>query len=229
MSDSMLPVVNFYYRNAEDSNCIPELDKFFNGLGENEYVVANFSNIEGECGVNMEKMTNISNHLSSSKCWSSIQDWHVDVEYTIDHPSGDILVSDNKIKNLPSANRKESLCFWRGTFSGSKTVIELERFKLNKAECVYSNMTKSSFVKITKSKIFTYSTKNSSWKYKLCISWEGINKEEAELSEKKYYVTIETDDITKASKNVRYTIISFLEKILDIEFIRSNRKVIHFF
>jgi len=186
----MLPVVNFYYRNAEDSNCIPELDKFFNGLCENEYVVANFSNIEGECGVNMEKMTNISNHLSSSKCWSSIQDWHVDVEYTIDHPSGDILVSDNKIKNLPSAN---------------------------------------SFVKITKSKIFTYSTKNSSWKYKLCISWEGINKEEAELSEKKYYITIETDDTTKASKNVRYTIISFLEKILDMEFIRSNRKVIHFF
>ena len=79
----MLPVVNFYYKNAEDSNCIPELDKFFNGLGENEYVVANFSNVEGECGVNMEKMTNISNHLSSSKCWSSIQDWHVDVEYTI--------------------------------------------------------------------------------------------------------------------------------------------------
>ena len=90
-------------------------------------------------------------------------------------------------------------------------------------------MTKSSFVKITKSKIFTYSTKNSSWKYKLCISWEGINKEEAELSEKKYYVTIETDDTTKASKNVKYTIISFLEKILDMEFIRSNRKVIQFF
>ena len=174
-------------------------------------------------------MTNISNHLSSSRCWSSIQDWHVDVEYTIDHPSGDILVSDNKIKNLPSANRKESLCFWRGTFSGSKTVIELERFKLNKAECVYSNMTKSSFVKITKSKIFTYSTKNSSWVYKLCISWEGINKEEAELSEKKYYVTIETDDNKRASRNVRYTIISFLEKILDMEFIRSNRKVIQFF
>jgi len=229
MTDSMLPVVNTYYKSSDDQNCIPKMSEFFTEMDGDECVVANFNGINGERGVTKEKMTNISNHLSSSRCWSSVEDWKVDVEYTIDHPLGNIVVSDNKLKNIPSAIRKESVKTLNASFPGSETCIEFERFKRNKAECAYTNMTKSSFVKITKSKCFVYSTKNSSWIYKLSISWEGVNKEEAEVSEKKYYVTIETNDTNKASFNSGYTSVSFLEKVLDVEFINVGRKLINFF
>ena len=228
MSESMLPLVNYYYKSSEDENCISFLSKFFESMQSDDFVVARFNNSTNN-GIGLDKITNIGNHLSSSKCWSSVEDWCVDVEYTIDHPGGEILVSDNKIKNNPSANRKDVIVSRKSSFTGSDTVIEFERYKMKKAECVYTNMTKSSFVKITRTKKFIYSTKHSSWIYKLCVLWEGNNKEEAEISERKYYVTIETDDTKKASANVKYTTVSFLEKVLDMEFIRVNRKTMNFF
>lgn len=222
MTESMLPVVNNFYKSSEDENCISILGRFFESMEDDDFVVARF-----DC--DLQKITGRGNHLSSSKAWSSIEDWSVDVEYTIDTPHGEIIVSDNKIKNIPSASRKQSVVSWKSSFPASETIIDFERYKMKKAECNYTNMTKSSFVRITRNKKFIYSTKYSSWIYKLCVMWEGKNKEEAELSDKKYYVTIETDDIRKASSNVKYTTISFIEKILDMEFINKHRQIMNFF
>jgi len=220
--ESILPLVNHYYKNSEDENCIYLMSKFFESMENDDFTVAKFY-------CDLEKITTIGNHLASSKCWSDVQDWAVNVEYTIQTPQGEILVSDNKILNCPAANRKKTVLKWQSSFPASDTVIEFERYKMKKAECVYTNMTKSSFVRITRVKKFVYCTKHSSWIYSMCVEWSGNNKEEAELSDKKYYVCIETHDNKKASANVKYTTISFLEKVLDMEFIRAHRQIMNFF
>ena len=228
--DSMLPVVNYYYKNQTNENSIEKIGKFFDSL-KNDYgelVIATFHK-NGMEGLDLETITKIGNYLSSSTCWSSIEDWSVDVEYTINHPDGNIFVSDNKTKTKPSATRKHLNLLWNASFSGSEMIVKLERRTEKEINCIDANMTKCSYVRITRSKKFIYKSENSSWIYKLCISWEGKSKEDAEVSHKKYYVSIETDDTEKASKNVKYTSISFMEKILDMVFIQSDRRSMKFF
>lgn len=228
-NDSMLPVVNHYYTNHTDENSIEKIVLFFECLEPcGELVIATFHK-NGMEGLDVETVTKIGNYLSSATCWSSIEDWTVDVEYTINHPDGNIYVSDNKDKTNPSATRKDVSLLWNAAFSGREMTVRLERRKEKETTCIDNNMTRCSFVRITRSKKFVYTSDNSSWIYKLCISWEGKSKEEAESSPKKYYVTIETSDTEKASRNVKYTSVSFLEKVLDMAFIQTDRKSMNFF
>ena len=221
--DCMLPVVDYYYKNQKDENSIDKIVNFFDSLDcDGELVIATFHQ-NGMEGLDLETVTKIGNYLSSATCWSSVEDWSVDVEYTINHPEGNIFVSDNKLKTKPSATRRNVSLMWNAVFSGNGMMVRLERRIEKDTNCNDTNLTRCSFVRITRSKKFVYTSDNSSWVYKLCISWEGESKEDAELSQKKYYVSIETNDTEKASRNVKYTAISFIEKILDMAFIQSDR------
>ena len=77
-------------------------------------------------------------------------------------------------------------------------------------------------------KKFFYETERSSWIFKLVVSWYGKTKKDAESSQKKYFVYIESNGESKSSSNPEYTSASFLEKIIDLISLDGKRKTLSF-
>jgi len=220
--------MTYYYKNGGDENCTSNMVPFFKDLVPEEKVTAYIWNKDESCrgGVTHETLVSINNHLSAAKCWKEVIDWDVSVEYTISHPEGDLTVSDNKIRDSPSMVRETGKIHWNGACSPDESrMVKVVRSRSDKLECHGNiNITLFSFVRIKNSKIFVYRTARSSWKYKLCVIWEGTTKEMAEKSEKRYEVSVESDVSDVCNLDPKYTSASFFEKMLDVASISSEKR-----
>ena len=219
---SMLPLEKFYYKTSTDENSIGSISKMFDGLDGEDFVIAHVGGPSG--GITHDSMTKINNHLSASKCWAAVEDWAVEVEYTICHQDGDVIVSDNKNTNDPIVRRMQKTIDCVARCNNGVTEVGMERWSKTTPKYADFNMKKCSFVKIKRTKKFKYSTGRSSWIYTLGVKWEGITKEDAELEDKQFYVSIESGDNKVSSSNIMYTAVSFMEKILDIASIGEDTR-----
>ena len=220
--------MTYYYKNGGDENCTSNMVPFFKDLASDQKVTAYIWDNEesSKGGVSHETLVRINNNLSTAKCWKTVIDWDVSVEYTISHPKGDITVSDNKLQDSPSMIRETEVIHWNGTCQPE----ESSRVKVVRSNCEKLeghgniNVTLYSFVRIKNSKTFIYRTARSSWKYKLCVIWEGTTKENAEKSEKRYEISVESDVSDICKIDPKYTSASFFEKILDVASISSEKR-----
>jgi len=219
----------FYYKNGKDENCTLQMVPFFKDLSKQEKVTAYiWNNSSPTGGVEHKTLVDINNHLSTSNCWENVEDWIVSVEYTILHPEGDFTVSDTKCQDNPNMVRKLGLMHWNGGCkpddSFNLRVIRCNNIPITSNKGI--NMKMYSFVRIKNTKTFTYRTGRSSWKYKLCVIWEGETKTEAENSEKRYEVCVESDNSEVCTSDPRYTSASFFEKILDVVSVSRDRQTL---
>jgi len=219
-----------YYKSGTDENCTLNMVPFFKDLGETEKVTAYIWNKScPKGGVTHKTLVSINNNLSMSKCWEKVQDWEVSVEYTICHPDGDITVSDTKCQDNPNMVRKTGKIHWNGVCKPDESCqLRIERWdNAPFVSNIAMNVTVYSYVRIKNTKTFVYRTANSSWRYILCVTWEGRTKEEAESSEKKYDVSVESDKSSVCTRDPRYTSASFFEKIIDVVSISKDRQVLN--
>lgn len=221
--------VDHYYRNAREENCTLKMSPFFRDLASHEYVSAQI--YEGDFpngGISYETLAQVNNNLSSSKCWSDIRDWEESVEYTVAHPEGDITVSDTKTLNNASMGRRTVDLQWNGTcYPDTRTRLYVSRRKnvVLENNMLVDNM-RFSFMRIKNTKTFFYRTPRSSWRYKLCVVWEGETKAVAEKSNRRYELYVETNDSETARVDPKYATASFFEKILDVVSISGRRQVV---
>lgn len=207
-----------YYRNFSDENCLKDLTNFFTTLSSDESVQAQLycSNSPGE-SLPYDRVTEIHNHLDSSKSWTHVSDWDVEVEYTILHPDGNVVAVDTNTSKKAYLTRRIVSRSCKGHCKDDVNLcFQISRIQSNDIDQLDFNTTLFSSVKILKSKRFHYQTSRSSWTFRITMTWEGETKEDAEKSDKKYFVLVETNDTSFASNNPGYTIASFMEKIIDV-------------
>lgn len=218
-----------FYKSIQEETCVSRVSQLFQALGNRERVFASLTTGDSG-GVSADCMMAIHNHLDSSKMWAKVVPWVTEVEYTIPHPGGDITAFDtnsggeaklsrNSVVRLITATPGEKDSSWK---------ISLTRTSSQPSDKMDFNTTRFSWVKVMNMKRFYYETDRSSWVFKLVVSWEGVTKEDAKASGKKYLVYVETDDIVKTSANPSYSAASFLDKILDIISLEGRRQTLVF-
>ena len=207
-----------YYRNASSETAVEHVKTLFEGLSVVDKVYAEYE-------VDEEYMISLHNHMNSGSTWLSISGWDSSVGYTIRHPEGDITVSDKNRGEDTSIFRDIDVIEIQGMRSdatGRFSIFKKRRDLLDVSgtPCHYSSA--YTWVKIESTKVFKYASERASWDFSLSVSWEGKSKEEAESSDKKYFVKISMASIEKASRDPRYTAASFMEKIMDTLFQASR-------
>lgn len=216
-----------YYTTTSDQNCLDDVKKFFDGLSGLERVQAQLYKDDDspEKGLPFDKVTEIFNHLESSKSWAHVSEWDVEVEYTILHPDGDVVAVDTNTKKSAYLTRRTISRSCKGRCrDDAGSCFQLIRVKSLDIDQLDFNTTLFSSVKILKSKRFHYQTARSSWTFRVTMTWEGETKEDAEKSEKKYFVFVETNDTLIASNSPGYTAASFMEKVIDVISVSHERR-----
>ena len=217
-----------YYKNASEETCLVDMTGFFEKLTGLESVKAQlyYKNSTGN-SLPYDKVTDIYNHLNSSKSWSHVSEWDVEVEYTIPHPDGDVVAVDtNTLESAYLTRRTVSKVCTGYCEKNKEYCFSISRVESVDIDQLNFNTTLFSKVRILKSKRFHYQTARSSWTFRISMAWEGETKREAENSEKKYFVFVETNDTLIASMNPSYTIASFMEKIIDVISVPGDRQVL---
>jgi len=204
----------YYYKSSKNENLIEQdFHTFFQDLQTRDKVISHIN----EDGISHDSLVIINNHLSSSNCWANIIDWTVNVEYTIEHPEGDIIVSDNEHETDGKSFRREVInSFESDILPLKKDTLHVKRVSITKIQELNYNSKRYKYVKISRNKKFMYHTSRSSFIFKLEIFWQGESKELAEASDPIYMFSLETDDSIRVSRDPKYSFVSFMEKCLDM-------------
>lgn len=203
----------YYYKSPKDENLIERFHPLFENLQSSEKVISYIN----EHGISHDSMVMINNHLSSSNSWSSVVDWTIGVEYTIEHPEGDILVSDNEHETEGKSFRREIISsFDANVYPVQDYILHMKRVSIKPIKELNYHSKKYKHVRISRCKRFIYHTSRSSFIFKLEICWKGECKESTEASDPTYLFSLETDDSIRVTKDPRYSFVSFIEKCLDI-------------
>lgn len=210
---------DFYYKDVAKQNSVDGLSCIFQNLTSENIVKGMFE-------LSYEQMIIFHNHMNSSNSWKSVSQWETGVKYKIFHPSGEITVSD--------INRGETSNMFRETIEKiieGVTFDDTIKFKIERTRQVAIDSKNESFhissynrIRIESRKEFKYESERSSWIFGLYVLWEGETKEEAESSNKRYFVDVSYGSLEKASRDVKYTTASFLEKMMDALFNRSKKR-----
>ena len=214
-----------HYRNARDETSISRMVSFFTDMTHEESVHAKiYDPTVSNKGVSHETLSRVNNQLSGASCWSKVSDWDMSVEYTVQHPDCEILISDSKSCDNASILKKNSILEW-GATCDDNCMVKVEREKRVECPHISMNVTRFSNVKVRNTKIFQYEKPMSSWIYRLCVSWEGKTLEDAKNSGKTYELSIESGSSIKARKDPKYTSASFMEKILDVSSVPGKTRM----
>ena len=217
-----------FYKNCKEETCVSDVSRLFKSLGNREKVSASLAYFGGEhqypCGVSSSCMMKIHNYLDNSKIWQKTTPWTTEVEYTIPHPSGDVTAFDTNSGADAKLSRKSVvLNLTGGCATDENWRIFITRVSSEPSDKMDFNATRFSWVKVMNIKRFYYETNKSSWVFKLVVSWEGVTKEEAKAGVKRYFVYVETNDVSKTFSSPSYSTASFLDKILDIISLDGSR------
>lgn len=207
----------FYYRSANDENCVAKASSLFQDLRGS-------IGVRGEFFIDNGSFVNVHNQMKSSRSWKSVGQWNSGIEYTIRHPVSDIIVSDTNRGQRTVVFKEHVLQTVHGsTGCGSInfTVVKVRREELDCTSRSYHD-TAYKWVKIKSEKVFVYESERSSWNFHLAVVWQGKTKAQAENDTKRYSVSVSMASAEKASTNVMYTTASFLEKLMDALFQKSK-------
>ncbi|CAM9101569.1 unnamed protein product [Ectocarpus sp. 8 AP-2014] len=204
----------YYYRGARDENSVARASSLFE----------NIQDIQGSIGVRGEFLTDhssfitIHNHMKSSNHWKSVSQWDTGVEYTIQHPAGDIVVSDTNRGQKTVVFRQDVLQTVRGSTACKLIDFTVKKYRTEELDCTsrrYHDSTYTS-VKIKSEKVFVHESPRSSWNFHLAVVWQGDTKKKAESDPPRYSVAVSMGSVEKASNDAMYTTASFLEKLMDV-------------
>lgn len=205
-----------FYKSCKEETCVSDVSRLFQSLGNREKVSASLA-YSGVSGVSSRCMIQIHNYLDSSDIWQKTTPWETEVEYTIPHPSGDVTAFDTSSGADAKLSRKSVVLSLTGSSGTDKNWrVFVTRVSSEPSDKMDFNATRFSWVKVMNIKRFYYETSKSSWVFKLVVCWEGATKEEARAGAKKYFVYVETNDVSKTFSSPSYSTASFLDKVLDI-------------
>lgn len=214
---------NRFYKNATTENSVGILRTLFENLSPSSGVYAEYE-------LESDGMVALHNHMNSSSTWESVTKWDSGVKYSVNHPSGEITISD-KNRGLDTRIFRESQVVKmngmtsRGDIRFSIYRKDIEPLDFSTTSCHSSMYT---WVRIESKKTYSYVSGRSSWDFALTVLWEGKTKKEAESSERRYIITISMGSIEKAKTDPGYTAASFMEKLMDTLFQRSMDRHIVF-
>lgn len=221
-----------FYKNCKEETCVSDVSQLFQSLGNREKVSASLAYFGGgedqyPCGISSSCMMGIHNYLDGSNIWEKKTPWATEVEYTIPHPNGDVTAFDTNSGADAKLSRKSVVLSLTGSCATDENWrIFITRVSSEPSDKMNFNATRFSWVKVMNIKRFYYETKSSSWVFKLVVSWEGVTKEEAKAGVKKYFVYVETNDVSKTFPSPSYSSASFLDKILDIISLNGSRHIL---
>ena len=209
----------YYYKGASDENSVAKASSLFQNLRGS-------TGVRGEFFTDRSSFIRIHNHMKSSNHWKSVSKWDTGVEYTIQHPTTDIIVADTNRGQKTVVFKQHVLQTVRGC-----TACKSIDFTVNKYESTELDRTSRSYhdsaytwVKIKSEKVFVHESERSSWKFHLAVVWQGVTKEKAESDPQQYSVAVSMGSVEKASRDAVYTTASFLEKMMDTMFQKSRSR-----
>ncbi|CAM9093864.1 unnamed protein product [Ectocarpus sp. 12 AP-2014] len=207
----------YYYKDATDENCVTKASTLFQDLRSSVRVA-------GEFFTNKESFVNIHNHMKSSPSWKSVSQWNTGIEYTIQHPDNDIIVSDTNRGQKTIIFKEHELQKVCGSTACGSLDFTLRKVRWEELDCTSRSYHDAMYtwVKIKSEKILVYESERSSWNFHLAVVWQGSTKTLAENNEKQYLVTVSMGSLEKASADVMYTTASFMEKLMDALFHKSK-------
>lgn len=209
----------YYYKGVTDENSVAKASSLF------ENIRGSIS-VRGEFFTDYVSFVNLHNQMKSSNSWKSVSQWDTCIEYTIQHPVSNIIVSDTNRGQKTVVFREHVLQTVLGTTACGLTefaVRKVQREELDYNSRSYHDSTYT-WVKIKSEKIFVYESEKSSWNFHLAVVWQGETKKQAEIDPKRYAVAWSMGSIEKASADVIYTTKSFLEKMMDAMFHKSKKR-----
>lgn len=214
---------NRFYKNATTENSVGIVRTLFENLFPTSVVYVEYE-------LESEGMITLHNHMNSSSTWESVTQWDSGVQYSVNHPDGEITISDKNRGRDTRLFRERQSGKMNGMTSGGDVRFtiyrkDVEPLDFSTTSCHSSMYT---WVKIESKKTYYYVSGNSSWEFGLSVVWEGKTKEEAEASEKRYLITISMGSIDKAKRDPGYTAASFMEKLMDTLFQRNPDRHIVF-
>ncbi|CAM9106208.1 unnamed protein product [Ectocarpus sp. 12 AP-2014] len=209
----------YYYRGVTDENSVAKASSLF-------------TNLRGSIGVRGEFFTDhasfvtIHNHMKSSCHWKSVSQWDTGIEYTIQHPVSDIIVSDTNRGQKTVVFTEHVLQEVRGVSACRLTEFTLKKSRKDELDYTSRSYHDSTYrwVKIRSEKVFVYESNRSSWNFHLAVVWQGATKKQAESEPQRYSVAVTMGSVEKASADVMYTTASFLEKMMDAMFQHSKSR-----
>ena len=211
--------LNYYYKGASDENSVAKASSLFQNLRGS-------TGVRGEFFTDHSSFIRIHNHMKSSDHWRSVSQWDTVAEYTIQHPTSDIIVADTNRGQKTVVFKQHVLQTVRGC-----TACKLIDFTVKKYDTVELDRTSRSYhdstytwVKIKSEKVFVHESERSSWKFHLAVVWQGDTKKRAESDPQQYSVAVSMGSVKKASRDAMYTTASFLEKLMDAMFQKSRSR-----
>lgn len=201
------------YKDTTSHRCISSMSSLFEGLGSGEFVQAS---VLKNSDYGYEAITRVHNHLHSCRSWVKVQDWDEEVEYTINHPSGDVYAYDTKSTGtrLRTITPKDAAFEAFGPDGRScavfRTIVE------EPVDHIDFTTTRFSWVKVMNVKRFYYETARSSFVYRLVVRWEGETKDAAKENGMQFGIYLETNDASKMGEFPEQSCVSFMEKTLDL-------------
>jgi len=203
----------YYYKGASDENSVVKAAPLFENL-------CGSTGVRGEFFTDRASFVRIHNHMKSSDHWKSVSKWDTGVEYTIQHPTSDIIVADTNRGQKTVVFKQHVLQTVRGCTACKLidfTVKKYENEELDRTSRSYHDSTYT-WVKIKSEKVFVHESERSSWKFHLAVVWQGDTKKRAESDPQQYSVAVSMGSMEKASRDAMYTTASFLEKMMDAMF-----------
>ena len=202
------------YKDPQSHPCIDAMSKLFEGLEPGETVEACINTDPGADGY--QTMTEVHNHLSSCKTWAAVHGWDDEVEYTINHPLGDVYAYDTKSTGTRLRTIDYKQPSFEATCEGKSACVLIRRVSERPVNDVDITTKRFSWVKVMNVKRFFYESARSSFVYKLVVLWQGATKEEAKQQGPDFKLLLETRDHAKMTAFPAQGLVSFMEKTLDV-------------
>lgn len=207
---------NRFYKTATIENSVCFTRTLFENL-------CSTSSVYAEYELEADGMIALHNHMNSSSTWESVSQWDSGIQYSVNHPDGEITLSDRNRGLDTRISRERTVDKINGMTAGGDM-----RFTIYRKEIVPLDFSTTSchssmytWVRIESKKTYCYVSGRSSWEFGLSVVWEGKTKDDAESSEKRYVITVSMGSVDKAKRDPGYTAASFTEKIMDTLFQRS--------
>lgn len=202
------------YKNPQSHTCIEAMSKLFEGLQAGETVEACITRAPPSEG--QRTMTEVHNYLSSCKTWAAVHGWDDEVEYTINHPLGDVYAYDTKSTGTRLRTIEYNESSFKASCDGADACVLIRRVLEQPVDDVAITTKRFSWVKVMNVKRFFYESARSSFVYKLVVLWQGATKDEAKARGPDFQLFLETRDRAKMTAFPAQSLVSFMEKTLDV-------------
>jgi hypothetical protein len=205
------------YATAENETCLENLSEAFTDLCADEHVAACLGHYQQFCFqpyVTEEHFTNFHNFLHNGRCWHRVGKWQSRCTFSIQHPKGVYYILDTERGAKTEIFQMHEQRRWDGTMKDSGISFCIKR-KKRSVQSHKLNLSAFFDVCLESTRTFSYESATSAWTFRLSAIWQGATETAARQSPRKFQITVESSDSSKAGRDPRYSAASMCEKIID--------------